>query len=99
VLDEGRQFFLARVDVLGLDESIFQSSLKNMILKPGMVYNQSLVDLFLRKSSSALRTDPSEILRSERARSSVDHEFVDRFCHPSGTFDGKSPMRSPGPDL
>jgi TonB family protein len=85
VLDEGRQFFLARVDVLGLDESVFQSSLKNMILKPGMVYNQSLIDLFLRKSSSLLppeaSTEPRFNLQLNEKEATVVMTYDFRRCH------------------
>ena len=85
VLDEGKQFFLARIDVMGLDESVFQSTLKNMFLKPGMVYNQSLVDLFLRQSKSLLppeaSIEPRFNLQLNEKEATVLMTYDFRRCH------------------
>jgi outer membrane protein insertion porin family len=34
-LDEGKQFYISRVDVVGLDEVAFENLKREMILKPG----------------------------------------------------------------
>ena len=54
-IDEGRKFFVSRIDIMGLDESVFQSVLKDLLVKPGDVYDQRLVYLFLQEHASLLR--------------------------------------------
>jgi TonB family protein len=50
-LDEGKQFFVSRVDVVGLDEPAFENLRREILLKPGGIYNQRLVELFLERAS------------------------------------------------
>jgi TonB family protein len=52
--DEGKKFFVSRIDIMGLDEPVFQSVLKDLLVKPGDVYDQRLVYLFLQKHASLL---------------------------------------------
>ncbi len=53
-LDESKQFYVSRIDVIGLDEPAFQSVVREMITKPGDIYNQRLVELFLQNYASHL---------------------------------------------
>lgn len=53
-LDEGKQFYISRVDVVGLDEVAFENLKREMILKPGDVYNQRLMELFRDPSLARL---------------------------------------------
>jgi outer membrane protein insertion porin family len=69
-IDEGKQFYLTRVDILGLDETSRQEILKD--LQVGQIYNQRLFDLFLEKHASTfkfLHDDPSHVAKrlDERA--------------------------------
>ena len=52
-VDEGRQFYVSSVDVLGLDENVFR---KDLLLKPGDIYNRRLGELSIQKYASLLPT-------------------------------------------
>jgi len=69
-IDEGKQFYLTRVDILGLDEHSEQEILKDLLV--GQIYNQRLFDLFLENHASTLKflhDDPSHVAKrlDERA--------------------------------
>ena len=44
---------------MGLDEPVFQNARKDLLVKPGAVYDQRLVDLFLQKQASWLPSNAS----------------------------------------
>jgi outer membrane protein insertion porin family len=46
-MDEGRQFFISGIRMVGLDDRASENLLKDLALKPGEVYNERLADLFL----------------------------------------------------
>ena len=46
-MDEGRQFLVSSVRIIGLNEPAAENALKDLALKPGEVYNEKLADLFL----------------------------------------------------
>jgi outer membrane protein insertion porin family len=52
-IDEGKQFYLTRVEILGLDDPSRREVLKD--LRVGQVYNQRLFELALKKHASVLR--------------------------------------------
>ena len=52
-IDEGKQFYLTRVDILGLDGPSQREVLKDM--RVGQIYNPRLFDLSLKKHASLLR--------------------------------------------
>jgi outer membrane protein assembly factor BamA len=63
-IDEGRQFYLTRVDIIGLDGPSKREVLKDM--RVGQIYNQRLFQLSLEKHASLLRfshDDPSRVAR------------------------------------
>jgi outer membrane protein insertion porin family len=63
-IDEGRQFYLTRVDILGLDGPSKRKVLKDM--RVGQIYNQRLFQLSLEKHASLLRfslDDPSHVAK------------------------------------
>ena len=70
-LDEGKQFYVRRIDIIGLDESAFQSVLKELPIKPGDIYNQRLVELFLQREASLVPPDSST---QPRFRLQLDEE-------------------------
>jgi outer membrane protein assembly factor BamA len=53
-VDEGRQFYLSEVEVLGLDESGRQAVLNDLPLKRGQIYNSRLWELVWVKYGSRL---------------------------------------------
>jgi outer membrane protein assembly factor BamA len=64
-VDEGKQFFISSIDVVGLDGQASESVLRESRLKPGDIYNQRLADLFLREHASLL---PPGISPTSRVR-------------------------------
>jgi len=78
---EGKKFYVSRIEIMGLDEPVFQNVLKDLLVKPGDVYDQRLVDLFLQKHASLLPTDASpasnvDLRLDERARSvAITYDF------------------------
>jgi outer membrane protein assembly factor BamA len=56
-VDEGKQFHVSSVNVLGLDGVVLQDGSKDLLLKPGDVYDPSLADLFLQQHASLLPTN------------------------------------------
>jgi outer membrane protein insertion porin family len=58
-MDEGKPFTVSNINILGLEESVVQNISKDLLLKPGDVYNQRLVSLFLQEHASLLPTDAS----------------------------------------
>jgi hypothetical protein len=58
-VDEGKQFFVSRINIIGLDEAGFQDVQKDLVLNPGDVYNERLVGLFLKNHASLLPSDAS----------------------------------------
>ena len=51
---EGKKFYVSRIDVMGLDETAFRNVTKDPLVKPGDVYDQRLVDLFVQQQTSLL---------------------------------------------
>jgi len=63
-IDEGVQFYLTRVEVLGMDEASRQEILKDAPV--GQIYNERLLNLFLKKHAPTFKfssTDPLQIAR------------------------------------
>jgi outer membrane protein assembly factor BamA len=55
-IDEGKQFYLTHMDILGLDETFRQEILKDAPI--GQMYNQRLLEQFLRKHASTFTVQP-----------------------------------------
>jgi outer membrane protein insertion porin family len=51
-VDEGKQFFVSSIDVIGLDESAREALLRNLLVKPGQIYNGRLWESSLLKHAS-----------------------------------------------
>jgi outer membrane translocation and assembly module TamA len=51
-IDEGKQFFVSSIDVVGLDGQASEKVLKDSPLKPGDIYNPKLADLFVAEHAS-----------------------------------------------
>ena len=58
-VDEGKQFYVSSVNVLGLDEVASHNAAEDLLLKPGDVYNQRLANLFVESHASVLSADAS----------------------------------------
>jgi TonB family protein len=84
-LDESKQFYVSRIDVIGLDEPAFQSVVREMITKPGDIYNQRLVELFLQNYASHLPAyasfEPRYELRMDETAGTVAMTYDFRHCH------------------
>ena len=84
-LDEGRQFYISRVDVVGLDEAAFENLRQDMILKPGDIYNQRLIELFLKRCTSHLPAyasfEPRYQLHMDATGGTVAMTYDFRRCH------------------
>jgi outer membrane protein insertion porin family len=52
-VDEGKQFYVSSISVLGLDDHV----LKDSLLQPGDIYNQRLANLFVAKHATPSLTD------------------------------------------
>jgi outer membrane protein insertion porin family len=59
-IDEGKQFHLASISFLGLDEAARREILQDPALQPGQVYNSGLLEQFLQKQGSTLGSCSSE---------------------------------------
>ena len=53
-IDEGKQFYISRVNILGLGESRRQELLDGLSLGPGKIFNARLFDLLLQKNGFTL---------------------------------------------
>jgi outer membrane protein insertion porin family len=58
-VDEGKQFYVSSVNVLGLDEVASHNAAEDLLLKPGDVFNQRLANLFVESHASLMPTDSS----------------------------------------
>jgi outer membrane protein assembly factor BamA len=57
-VDEGKQFFVDGVNIIGVDESFrAHQMLQDLLLKPGQIYNGRLVDLFLKREHGSVPSD------------------------------------------
>jgi outer membrane protein assembly factor BamA len=48
-VDEGRQFYVGNVEVLGMNEPARQEVLKDLLISPGQIYNSRLWEMSLQK--------------------------------------------------
>lgn len=84
-LDEREQSYVSRIDVIGLDEAAFQSVVREMMTKPGDIYNQRLVELFLQRYASHLPADasfePRYELHTDGTAGTVAITYDFRRCH------------------
>jgi outer membrane protein assembly factor BamA len=53
-VDEGRQFYVGNVEVLGMNEPARQEVLKDLLISPGQIYNSRLWEMSLQKLNSRL---------------------------------------------
>jgi outer membrane protein assembly factor BamA len=79
-VDEGKKFIVTSVSTLGVDDGV----LKDSLLKPGKVYDQRLVDLFLQEHMPPLPNDASSDsrvhLRLDERAATVAVTFDFRDC-------------------
>jgi hypothetical protein len=53
-VDEGKQFYVGAINILGLDEKPRAQMLQDFFLQPGQIYNQRLVELSVLRDRSIL---------------------------------------------
>jgi hypothetical protein len=53
-MDEGKQFLVSGIRIIGLSEPAAEKALKDLALKPGEIYDESLADLFLAINGALL---------------------------------------------
>jgi len=83
-LDEGKQFYISRVDVVGLDEAAFENLRQEMFLKPGDIYNQRIMELFLERTSrlpAFASFEPRYQLQINKTAGTVAMTYDFRHCH------------------
>jgi outer membrane protein assembly factor BamA len=57
-VDEGKQFFVDGINIIGVDESFrAHQMLQDLLLKPSQIYNGRLVDLFLKREHGSVPSD------------------------------------------
>jgi outer membrane protein assembly factor BamA len=61
-VDEGKQFYVSSINVVGLDDHV----LKDSLLQPGDIYNQRLANLFVEKHATPPLTDAQPDSRIRR---------------------------------
>jgi TonB family protein len=69
-IDEGKQFYVRRIDIIGLEQPAFENAAKNLLVKRGDIYNQRLVDMFLKDEAALL-----PVTRSVSEYSTANKEF------------------------
>ena len=57
-LDEGKQFYISSIDVLGVDQQELENVSKDLLIQPGEIYNRRLVELFSVKHAFSLNAAP-----------------------------------------
>jgi outer membrane protein insertion porin family len=65
-VDEGKQFFISGINVLGLNEQESQKALKDLLLKRGDIYDQRLLEVFLQKLGFLMPGDSPSPLMLQR---------------------------------
>jgi outer membrane protein insertion porin family len=82
--NEGQQFFVNRIDIIGLDEPAFQKIKTQVMLEPGQLYNQRLMEFFLKKHSKKflkhVASAPSFSLQRNELNATVAITYDFRQC-------------------
>lgn len=85
-IDEGKQFLISRVEVVGLDEAAFENVKHEMTLQLGGIYNERLMELFQLRYTSRLPAheslEPRYQLHTDETAGTVVITFDFRHCHP-----------------
>ena len=53
-VDEGKQFYVDDVNIVGVDESSRAQMLQDFLVKPGQIYNGRLVEVFLKREHGSV---------------------------------------------
>jgi TonB family protein len=61
-LDEGKQFYISGISIIGSDERVLRDASKDLPLHPADIYNQRLLERFLLKYASLLNPDRDRTL-------------------------------------
>jgi len=81
-VDEGKQFYVSSVQVLGFGDSATQIILQDFLLKPGVIYNSRLVDMFLEMHPLPTDTslNPRFLTELDEKRGTMALTFDFRTC-------------------
>jgi outer membrane translocation and assembly module TamA len=79
-VDEGKQFIVNSINLIGEDANSLEAAGKDLILKPGQVYNQRFVDLFVMKHPSENVSDSTTMFHVNEHEGTVDVTLDLRHC-------------------
>ena len=78
-VDEGKQFFVSSINLIGENAETLKDASKDLFLKVGQLYNQNLINLFLTKHPA--RADESHtMLHLNEKKGTADLTFDLRHC-------------------
>jgi outer membrane protein assembly factor BamA len=80
-VDEGKQFYVGEINILGLDKTARTQMLQDFLLKPGQIYNQRLVELSMKHGPSLPKCECDRpALRLDEKTAIVTLTFDFRSC-------------------
>jgi outer membrane protein insertion porin family len=79
-VDEGKQFVVNSINLIGEDAKSLEVASKHLILKPGQVYNRRFVDLFVMKYPEANVSDSTTMFHMNEREGTVDVTLDLRHC-------------------
>jgi outer membrane protein assembly factor BamA len=80
-VDDGKQFYVGSINVLGLDEPTSQNALRGFLLKPGDVFNRRLYELSIKHvSRPQSRVSVSAGYKLNESPGTVAITIIGRHC-------------------
>lgn len=82
-IDEGKQFFISGIEILGVDEPVKAQLLNNALIELGQAYNARLIEMFRNQNASMFPEcvcQEQEQLRLDESRGLAVLTFAARPC-------------------
>ena len=79
-VDEGKQFYISSIDVVGENEQLLENVSKDLPIKPGDVYNLRLAEFFLEKRGADTAPESGIQLRLDERAGTAALTFDLRHC-------------------
>ena len=79
-MDEGKQFYVSDINILGVDDSTRTQMLQGFLLKPGQIYNGRLLELSLQEHRSILPCCGSSERALDEKAGAISLTFDFRSC-------------------
>jgi outer membrane protein insertion porin family len=82
-IDEGKQFYVNEINILGVGEPVRAQLLRDFFIKPGQIYNQRLVQLTMQKHQSMFHNcecNDRPVLDLDERTGTVTLTFDARTC-------------------